>query len=65
MDAHVPYLAEIAFVGKHPENITSISGATGKALALCNSIEKILDEDQILAEIDPLFERYASERETR
>ena len=58
-----PYLAEIAFVGKAPGKYNLYLGGDGKGTRLVQLYRENIDEDQILAEIDPLFERYASERE--
>lgn len=58
-----PYLAEIAFVGKAPGKYNLYLGGDGKGTRLVQLYRENIGEEQILAEIEPLFESYAKERQ--
>ena len=56
-----PYLAEIAFVGKAPGKYNLYLGGDGKGTRLVQLYRENIDENQILNEIDSLFEIYSKE----
>src|SRR5690606_36012921 len=57
-----PYLGEIALVGKAPGRYNLMLGADHRGQRLNTLYRENIVEDQILAELDPLFARYATER---
>jgi sulfite reductase (NADPH) hemoprotein beta-component len=59
-----PYLAEIAFVGKAPGKYNLYLGGDGKGTRLVKLYRENIGEEEILAALDPVLERYAKERET-
>ena len=60
-----PYLGEIALVGKAPGRYNLMLGADARGQRLNVLHRENVDEAQILATLDPLFARYADEREAR
>ena len=58
-----PFAAEIAFVGKGPGKYNFYLGADGLGTRLNKMYRENIGEAEILAELDSLFGRYASERE--
>lgn len=58
-----PYLAEIGFVGKNPGKYNLYLGAGFDGRRLNKLYRESLNEDQILAELTPMIQRYATERE--
>ncbi|MEO8670649.1 MAG: assimilatory sulfite reductase (NADPH) hemoprotein subunit [Tahibacter sp.] len=58
-----PYLGEIALVGKAPGRYNLMLGADARGQRLNRLYRENIDESAILAELDPLFARYAAERE--
>ncbi len=58
-----PYLAEIALVGKAPGRYNLMLGADARGQRLNRLHRENIDEDGILLALDPLFARYAAERE--
>ncbi len=59
-----PYLGEIALTGKGPGKYNLYLGADTGGNRLNRLYRENIDEPQILAELKPLFERYARERES-
>ncbi len=57
-----PYLGEIALVGKAPGRYNLMLGADHRGLRLNVLYRENITEPQILAELEPLFERYAAAR---
>jgi sulfite reductase (NADPH) hemoprotein beta-component len=57
-----PYLGEIALVGKAPGRYNLMLGADHRGQRLNTLYRENIDEAQILSELDPLFSRYAGER---
>lgn len=57
-----PYLGEIALVGKAPGRYNLMLGADHRGQRLNTLYRENIDEDAILAALDPLFARYAGER---
>jgi sulfite reductase (NADPH) hemoprotein beta-component len=57
-----PFLAEIAFVGKAPGKYNLMLGGDGKGTRLNKIYRENIGEEQILAELEPLIENYAKER---
>ena len=60
-----PYLGEIALVGKAPGRYNLMLGADARGQRLNVLHRENVDEAEILAALDPLFARYADEREAR
>ncbi len=58
-----PYLGEIALVGKAPGRYNLMLGADHRGQRLNTLHRENIDEAQILAALDPLFEAYARERD--
>jgi sulfite reductase (NADPH) hemoprotein beta-component len=58
-----PYLAEIALVGKAPGKYNLYLGASADGTRLNALYRETIGEDEILACLAPLLERYAAERE--
>lgn len=58
-----PFAAEIGFVGKGPGHYNLYLGASPVGTRLNKLYRENIDEQQILAELDGLFERYAQERD--
>jgi sulfite reductase (NADPH) hemoprotein beta-component len=59
-----PYLGEIALVGKAPGRYNLMLGADHRGERLNTLYRENIDEAAILAALDPLLARYASERES-
>ncbi|HEY5971342.1 MAG TPA: assimilatory sulfite reductase (NADPH) hemoprotein subunit [Pseudoxanthomonas sp.] len=59
-----PYLGEIALVGKAPGRYNLMLGADHRGQRLNTLYRENIAEDEILDALDPLFARYAGERET-
>lgn len=59
-----PYLGEIALVGKAPGRYNLMLGADHRGQRLNTLYRENIAEPQLLAELDPLFARYASERDS-
>jgi len=59
-----PYLGEIALVGKAPGRYNLMLGADAFGGRLNVLYRENIDENEILASLDPLFGRYAGERES-
>jgi sulfite reductase (NADPH) hemoprotein beta-component len=59
-----PYLGEIALVGKAPGRYNLMIGADHRGQRLNTLYRENIDEAAILATLDPLFARYATERGT-
>ncbi|TWT17616.1 assimilatory sulfite reductase (NADPH) hemoprotein subunit [Luteimonas wenzhouensis] len=57
-----PYLGEIALVGKAPGRYNLMLGADHRGQRLNTLYRENITELQILAELEPLFERYAADR---
>jgi sulfite reductase (NADPH) hemoprotein beta-component len=57
-----PYIAEIGLVGKGPGRYNLYLGAGFAGERLNKLYRENIDEQEILASLDPLFERYAGER---
>jgi sulfite reductase (NADPH) hemoprotein beta-component len=57
-----PYLGEIALVGKAPGRYNLMIGADHRGQRLNTLYRENIDEAAILAALDPLFARYATER---
>ena len=57
-----PYLGEIALVGKAPGRYNLMLGADHRGQRLNTLYRENITEAQILAELEPLFARYAAER---
>ncbi len=57
-----PFLAEIGFVGKGPGKYNLLLGGDGKGTRLNKLYRENIGEEQILAELEPLIETYAKER---
>ena len=57
-----PYLAEIGLVGKAPGRYNLYLGASFSGERLNRMYRENIDEETILAELDPLFARYAAAR---
>jgi sulfite reductase (NADPH) hemoprotein beta-component len=57
-----PYLGEIALVGKAPGRYNLMLGADRRGQRLNTLYRENVDEAQILAALDPLFEGYARDR---
>ncbi|HEY5653124.1 MAG TPA: assimilatory sulfite reductase (NADPH) hemoprotein subunit, partial [Pontiella sp.] len=57
-----PFLAEIAFVGKAPGKYNLYLGGDGKGTRLVKLYRENIGEEQILAELEPLIEQYAKNR---
>jgi sulfite reductase (NADPH) hemoprotein beta-component len=60
-----PYLGEIALVGKAPGRYNLMLGADHRGQRLNSLYRENIDEPEILAALDPLFARYAAEREAK
>jgi sulfite reductase (NADPH) hemoprotein beta-component len=60
-----PYLGEIALVGKAPGRYNLMLGADHRGNRLNTLYRENIDETAILEALDPLFARYAGEREDR
>ena len=60
-----PYLGEIALVGKAPGRYNLMLGADARGQRLNVLHRENVDEAEILAALDPLFARYADERDDR
>lgn len=60
-----PYLGEIALVGKAPGRYNLMLAADHRGQRLNTLFRENIDEAAILAELDPLFARYAAERADR
>ncbi len=58
-----PYLGEIALVGKAPGRYNLMLGADHRGQRLNTLYRENIAEDEILDALDPLFARYAGERE--
>jgi sulfite reductase (NADPH) hemoprotein beta-component len=58
-----PYLGEIALVGKAPGRYNLMLGADHRGQRLNASYRENIAEPEILAALDPLFARYAGERD--
>ncbi len=58
-----PYLGEIALVGKAPGRYNLMLGADHRGQRLNTLYRENITEADILAELEPLFARYAGERE--
>jgi sulfite reductase (NADPH) hemoprotein beta-component len=58
-----PYLGEIALVGKAPGRYNLMLGADHRGQRLNRLVRENIAEVEILATLDPLFARYANERE--
>jgi sulfite reductase (NADPH) hemoprotein beta-component len=58
-----PYLGEIALVGKAPGRYNLMLGADHRGQRLNTLYRENIDEAQILAALDPLFEAYARGRD--
>lgn len=58
-----PFLAEIGLVGKAPGRYNLYLGAGFDGARLNRLYRENIDEDTIIAALDPLFARYAAERE--
>jgi sulfite reductase (NADPH) hemoprotein beta-component len=58
-----PYLGEIALVGKAPGRYNLMIGADHRGQRLNTLYRENIDETAILDTLDPLFRRYAAERE--
>ena len=58
-----PYLAEIALVGKAPGRYNLMLGADHRGQRLNTLYRENIAEDDILAALEPLFARYAGERD--
>jgi sulfite reductase (NADPH) hemoprotein beta-component len=58
-----PYLAEIGLVGKAPGRYNLMLGADARGQRLNQMYRENIDEIEILNVLDPLFARYAGERE--
>ena len=58
-----PYLGEIALVGKAPGRYNLMLGADHRGQRLNALYRENIDETQILAALDPLFEAYARDRD--
>lgn len=59
-----PYLGEIALVGRAPGRYDLRLGADFRGQRLNRVYRENIDEAAILAALDPLFARYAAERDT-
>jgi sulfite reductase (NADPH) hemoprotein beta-component len=59
-----PYLGEIALVGKAPGKYNLYLGASASGDRLNALYKETIGEAEILAALEPLFARYATERET-
>ncbi len=59
-----PFLAEIGFVGKGPGKYNLLLGGDGKGTRLNKMVRENIGEEEILATLDPLLERYSKERES-
>ncbi len=59
-----PYMAEIGLVGRSPGLYNLYLGGAHEGTRLNKLHRRDLDDDAIVAELAPLFERYATERET-
>ena len=59
-----PYLGEIALVGKAPGRYNLMIGADHRGQRLNTLYRENIDETTILDTLDPLFRRYADERES-
>lgn len=57
-----PYLAEIALVGKSPGKYNLYLGASASGERLNALYRETIDEDEILAALQPLLHRYGAER---
>jgi len=57
-----PYMAEIGFVGKAPGKYNVYLGASFNGDRLNKLYRENIGEDEILAELTPMIERYADER---
>ena len=57
-----PYLAEIALVGKAPGRYNLFLGGDAEGLRLNRLARENIDETEIIATLDRLFERFARER---
>lgn len=58
-----PFMAEIGFIGKGPGKYNLYLGADGFGTRMNKMYRENIGEEEILAELDPLFARYAAERE--
>ncbi len=59
-----PYLAEIGLIGKAPGRYNLMLGADTRGQRLNQMYRENIDENEILNVLDPLFARYAGERES-
>ena len=59
-----PYLAEIGLIGKAPGRYNLMLGADARGQRLNQMYRENIDENEILNVLDPLFARYAGERES-
>ncbi|MDA3921750.1 MAG: assimilatory sulfite reductase (NADPH) hemoprotein subunit [Salinisphaera sp.] len=57
-----PFLGEIAFVGKAPGKYNMYLGAAFDGSRLNKLYRETIGEDEILAELGPMFERFAAEK---
>ena len=57
-----PYMAELGFVGKSPRKYQIYVGGNETSTRLNTLYRDTVTEDQILAELKPLFSRFAAER---
>jgi len=60
-----PYLGEIALIGKAPGRYNLMLGADARGQRLNVLHRENVDEAEILATLDPLFARYAADRDER
>jgi sulfite reductase (NADPH) hemoprotein beta-component len=60
-----PFLAEIGLVGKAPGKYNLYLGANANGTRLNALYRETIGEDEILAVLKPLLERYAAERQTQ
>ncbi len=60
-----PYLGEIALVGKAPGRYNLMLGADARGQRLNVLYRENIDENEILTALEPLFARYAAERDER
>ena len=57
-----PYLAEIALVGKAPGKYNLYLGASAKGDRLNALYRETIGEDEVIAALEPLLQRFAAER---
>ncbi|MBD8524216.1 assimilatory sulfite reductase (NADPH) hemoprotein subunit [Pseudomarimonas arenosa] len=58
-----PYLAEIALVGKAPGRYNLLLGGDARGQRLNQLHRENIDEEEVLATLQPMFARYAAERD--